>query len=144
VSAEENKAVVRRVLAQVFNEWNLAAADELIAPGYVYHEPGTPELPGPDGFKQLVGIYRTAFPDARITVEDQVAEGDKVATRFTGRGTHRGELMGIAPTGKAMTVTGIVVSRVAGGNVEEEWENFDALGMLQQIGALPAPDQASR
>ena len=143
MSTEEGKALVRRLLARVFDEANPAAADELLAPGYVYHAPGAPEVRGADGYKRLVGAYLAAFPDLRLTVEDQIAEGDKVATRFTARGTHRGELRGVAPTGRAMTATGIIISRVAGGRVAEEWETFDALGMLQQIGALPAPGQAS-
>jgi predicted ester cyclase len=89
--------------------------------------------------KQFVDTYRTAFRGARITVEEQIAEGDTVATRWTGRGTHEGELMGIAPTGKETTVTGLTISRLRNGKVVEEWTNWDTLGMLVQLGAAPQP-----
>jgi predicted ester cyclase len=87
-------------------------------------------------------MFRAAFSDAQITVDDQIAEGDKVASRWTGRGTHDGELMGVPPSGRQVTVDGLVVSRVANGKVVEEWVNWDTLGMLQQVGAVPAPAQA--
>jgi len=99
-------------------------------------------LRGRDEFKQLLSLYITAFPDARFTVEDQIAEGDRVASRYTFRGTHQGELMGIAPTGKQVTVTGMIINRIVNGKSEEGWLNFDALGMLQQLGAAPVPGQA--
>jgi steroid delta-isomerase-like uncharacterized protein len=143
MSAEENKALVRRMLEEGFNEGNLDLADELYAPDYVYHEPGTPELPpGPEGVKQLMGMYKTAFPDAHITVEDVICEGDKVVARFTARGTHLGELAGIAASGNQVEVAGISVNRIENGRIAEEWECFDALGMMQQIGAIPAPEAA--
>ena len=87
-------------------------------------------------------MYRTAFPDMRITIEDQVAEGDKVVTRWTASGTHQGDLMGIDPTGRRATVTGITIDRISGGKVEETWTNFDAMGMMQQLGVIPSPEQA--
>src|SRR4051812_44110281 len=100
MAAEENKALARRFLEEVFNEGNLAAIDELIDPDWVQHDPAMPEeLRGIEGARQLVEVYRAAFPDLHITVEDQVAEGDKVATRWTARGSHQGELMGIPPSG---------------------------------------------
>src|SRR5439155_303645 len=101
-----------------------------------------PEFRGPEGFKQVVTIYRTAFPDLHITIEDQVTEGDLVAGRFVARGTHHGELMGIPPPGKAVTVTGIDLSRYRAGKMVEYFEVFDALGMMQQLGVIPAPVQA--
>ena len=88
-------------------------------------------------------MYRSAFPDMQLTIEDQIAEGDKVVTRWTARGTHQGELMGIPPTGKQATVTGITVGRVANGKFVESWSNFDALGMMQQLGVVPVPGQTS-
>jgi predicted ester cyclase len=84
-----------------------------------------------------VSTYRAAFPDARITVEQQLAEGDLVATRWSGRGTHDGELMGVSPTGKQVTVSGLTISRLEGGKIVEEFQNWDTLGMLQQLGAVP-------
>jgi steroid delta-isomerase-like uncharacterized protein len=141
--SEENKALVRRVFEEVINQGNLDLVDEVYAPDYAYHEPGIPELPpGPEGFKQLASMYRSAFPDVHITVEDIIAEGDKVVARFTARGTHQGELMGIPPSGNRIEVSGININRISGGKIAEEWENFDALGLMQQLGAIPSPEEA--
>ncbi len=138
---EENKALVREVFEELFSKGNLALADQAYAPDYVGHDPANPEpLRGPEGVKQDISRYRRAFPDLRFTVEDLVAEGDKVVARVTVRGTHQGELMGIAPTGKRAEVTGISIVRFAGGKIAEEWGNWDTLGLLQQIGAVPAQD----
>ncbi len=140
---EENKAVVRRFLEEIFSGGNLELVDELFAPHYVLHDPAVPgEVRGPEGVKQYVGMYRGAYPDTRFTVEDQIAEGDEVVTRWTGRGTHQGELMGIPPTGQEVTVTGIEFDRVSGGKLEETWVTYDALGMMQQLGFVPSPEQS--
>ncbi len=142
--SEENKATLRRVTDEVFSQGNLDEVDELFAPNYVLHDPGIPggELRGTESFKQQwVSMFRTAFPDLQLSVEDQVAEGDKVVTRYTGRGTHQGELMGIPPTDNEVVVSGTIISRVSGGRIEEEWNNFDALGMMQQLGVIPPPEQ---
>ena len=142
--AEDNKAVVRRFIEEIVNRGNLALADTLIAANYVYHGPGGLEFRGPEGLKQLVTVYRTAFPDLRMTIDDLIAEDDKVVARWTGRGTHKGDLTGIAPTGRTTTVTGIVISRLSGGKIVEDFESFDELGMLRQLGvsAIPTPAQA--
>lgn len=133
-----NKEIVRRLVDEVWANRNLAAVDELVARDYVGHDPARPgPINGPEGYKESVGVYLSAFPDATITIDDQIAEGDQVLTRWTGRGTHKAELMGIAPTGKQVTVSGLTVSRIANGKVAETWELFDALGMLVQIGAVP-------
>lgn len=137
MSAEENKAKIRRIYEEVFNKGNLAVADELMAPNYVFHAPGGQEFKGPEGFKQYATMMRTAFPDLHITVEDMVAEGDKVVHRISTRGTHKGDLMGIAPTGKQITTTGIVISRFAAGKEVEVWASLDMLGMMQQMGVAP-------
>jgi len=100
-------------------------------------------LHGPEEFKQFLSLYLTAFPDARFTVEDDLAEGDLVVSRSTLCGTHQGEFMGIPPTGKPVTVTGIAIDRIVGGKFVEGWLNFDALGMLHQLGVIPAPGQVS-
>jgi steroid delta-isomerase-like uncharacterized protein len=142
VSAEENKAVSRRVLQEVIGKGNLDVIDQLIAADYAYFAPGSPEVRGPEGYRQLVTMYRSAFPDLTMTEDDILAEGDKVVMRWTGSGTHRGELMGIPPTGKRVNVSGILISRFAGGKIVEEHEIFDALGMLQQLGVVPAQEQA--
>jgi steroid delta-isomerase-like uncharacterized protein len=141
--SEENKAVARRAFEDHFNTGNLDLGEEIFTPDYVNHDPSLPDFgSGPEAANQAVRLYRDAFPDARITVEDQVAEGDEVATRWSARGTHEGELMGVAPTGNRVEITGITISRIEGGKIAEDWINYDALGMLQQVGAIPAPEQA--
>ena len=116
---------------------DLAAVDELVSPNHIYHFPGREDIKGPEGFKQFVTMARTAFPDLHITIDDEIAEGDKVACRYTWRGTHKGEMRGIAPTGKQVTVTGIVISHCVGGKEVEVWESTDSLGMFQQLGVVP-------
>jgi predicted ester cyclase len=138
MSTEANKTIVRRLLDAI-NTGDLAIADELIAPGYIDHSapPGYP--PGPQGFTRSIGVFRAAFPDFHWATDDLIAEGDKVVIRVTARGTHQGELMGIAPTGKRVQVTGIGIYRIADGKIAEAWVNRDLLGLLQQLGAIPAP-----
>jgi steroid delta-isomerase-like uncharacterized protein len=143
MSAEENKALVRRTIEEVVNKGNLDVVDELFADEYVYRSPGTPDLRGPDGFKQLINGYRTAFPDLHMTVTELIAEGDTVACSWTATGTHRGDLMGIPPTGKQVSVTGMIISRFAGGKCVADHEIFDALGMMQQLGVVPAEEAAA-
>ncbi len=137
MSTVENKAIDRRFTEEVWNRGNLAVVDELMRADYNGHDPTIPT--GSAGFKQFVLMYRRAFPDVHLTIEDQMAEGDKVVSRWTAHGTHRGELMGIAPTGKQVTVTGINIERIANGKLVEGWSNYDTLGMLQQLGVIPAP-----
>jgi predicted ester cyclase len=142
MSAEENKALVRRYFEQAWNQRDVRVLDELLAPGYVNHSPFAPGLPtGPEGVPLVIQALTAAFPDLRFTLEDQLAEGDTVVTRRTLRGTHRGELMGIAPTGKPVVVAGINIERVVGGRIVEHWRQSDELGLLQQLGAMPAPGQ---
>jgi steroid delta-isomerase-like uncharacterized protein len=137
-TSEENKAVVRRQEEELFTRGNLDAADEIYAPGYVGHDPSNSEdIRGLEAAKQAAADYRRAFPDLRVTVEDLIAEGDKVVARLRFRGTHRGELDGIAPTGRRVDCSGIVVSRMEGGKIAEDWANFDDLGMMRQLGVLP-------
>ncbi len=139
-SEAENKAISRRADEELFNRGNVDVADELFAPDFVYHDPAGGELRGPESVKGYAAMLRAAFPDLHQTVEDQIAEGDKVAYRWTARGTHEGELMGIAPTGKRVEFTGIAVARLADGRIEEIWENYDALGMMQQLGVVPSQE----
>jgi steroid delta-isomerase-like uncharacterized protein len=141
--SEENKEKVRRFLQEAFNEGNLGVVDEIFASDYVLHDPANPEeIRGPEGIKQFVQMYRSAFPDTHITVEDQIAEGDEVVTRWTGRGTHQGELFGVAPSGNQVELSGITISRFEGGKIAEDWTNSDTLSMMQQIGAVPSPEGA--
>jgi steroid delta-isomerase-like uncharacterized protein len=135
--SEEKNTLIQRFVEEAFNRGNLDVADEVYAPEFVSHESAGPVGRSPEYIKQFVGMYRSAFPDGHTTVEDSIAEGDKVAYRWTFRGTHLGELMGIPPTEKQVTITGITVDRISGGKIEEEWNNFDQLGTLQQLGAVP-------
>jgi len=139
--AEENKKLVRRIFEEVFNKGNLDVLPELVAQDYVGHDPAlNQDMRGPDGFAQFVRMYRNAFPDLQLTIEDQLAEGDRVCTRFSARGTHRGDLMGIRPTGNKIVISGLSIDRHAGGKTDESWTEYDLFGMLQQLGILrPAP-----
>ena len=142
MSAEENKTVVRRVIEEMFNKGNLDAADELVAPDFVDHDPAMPEeVRGPEGFKEFTAAYRAAFPDLHVEIEEQIAEGDLVATRWTAIGTHDGDLMGIAPTGNRVTQPGMDISRVSDGKVAETWEGYNSMVMMQQIGAIASPEE---
>ena len=131
MSAEQNKANDRRVI-EGLNQGSVAVFEEVAVPNYVGHESST-TMQGREAYKQFLSAYLTAFPDLHFTIEDQVAEGDKIATRITARGTHQGSLIGIPPTGKQITVTRLYITRYADGKAEESWLNFDALGMLQPI-----------
>ncbi len=137
MSTEDNKTRARRFIEEVWNQGNVAVIDELAAPSF--SDPGLlPPVQGLEGLKQYVTMYRTAFPDVYFTIDDQIAEGDKVVTRFTATGTQKGELMGIAATGRRATVMGITITRYENGKVVESWSNFDALGMMQQLGVVPS------
>ena len=146
MSSETNKTVSRRFFEEVFGKGNLNVLDEIIAKDQVNSGPGTlPGLPnGPEGAKQLVTVYRNAFPDVRFTIDEQIAEGEKVVTRWTAHGTHRGELQGIPATGKSSTVTGIAVDRIVNGKIAESWGIFDQFGMMQQLGVIPTPELAAK
>ena len=136
--SEENKALVRRYFEEIWDKGNLDLIEELFSTNFVRHGPTATEgeVRGQEGFESLVSMYRSALPDLRIPIEDQIAEGDRVVTRWRARGTHQGELMGNAPTGNPASVTGILVDRVSGGKIEEEWVDYDTLHLMQQIGAL--------
>lgn len=134
---EENKELVRRLDA--IWDGDLDIVDELVAADYTNHNSMVPDAPpGPEGFKRNVSALLTAFPDIEFSIEDIIAEGDRVVFRAEGRGTHEGELMGIEPTGREITLSGIVIFRVEDGQVAERWAQYDTLGMLRQMGALPA------
>ena len=138
--SEENKALIQHFVEEAFNERNLEVADEVYASGFISHESADPVERDPEYVKQFVGMYRTAFPDGHTTVEDVISEGDRVVYRWTFRGTHRGELMEIPPTERQVTITGITIDRISDGKIEEEWNLFDQLGLLQQLGVAPVPE----
>ena len=142
MSTDENKALYRRWLEEVVSTGDLALADELLAPDYALHCPGMPGPVDREGHKQLVLMFHTAFPDWRETIDDVIAEGDKVVIRVSGSGTHEGEFQGIPPSHARVTATGVGIGRIENGRIAEAWAAYDALGMMQQIGAIPAPAQA--
>ena len=142
MSTQDNKAIARR-FAQVWGKGNLNTVDELAAPNLSVSYPLLPEtVHGPEAFKQILMMVHSGLPDADASIEDEIAEGDKVVVRWRMRGTHTGELMGIAPTGKPVTWTGITIYRLADGKIVEEKGEEDSLGLMQQLGAIPAPTQA--
>ena len=136
--SEQNKALVRSYLERTVNEGDPSAFDELTSADYVGHMSGAPDFDRA-AHKQLMASFRAAFPDLRVRVEELIAEGDKVVNRGTYSGTHRGAFQGIAPTGKSFEIAGINVSRIADGKVAEDWTVIDMLGMLRQLGVVPAP-----
>jgi steroid delta-isomerase-like uncharacterized protein len=142
VSAEDNNEAVIRRWIEAYNERDLEAEADALAPGFVAHVPAAPgPLEGLEAWRQFSGPFAEAFPDLRLTVEDVVSEGEKVAARVAFRGTHRGEFQGIAPTGKELAFSSMEFNRVVGGKVEEHWVELDLLGLMQQLGAVPSPEE---
>jgi steroid delta-isomerase-like uncharacterized protein len=135
--SEENKALVRRWFAEL-DRGNDHIADELVAIDYIDHNPPLPDMAlGREGVKQANALLRAAFPDVRHTIEDQIAEGDKVVTRVTAKATFQGAILGIPPNGKVITIEGISIHRIAGGQFVEHWATADNLSLYQQLGAIP-------
>ncbi len=141
MSTEENKALLRRAYEAV-NQRNLTAFFELFTPDFVLRN-GSMTIQGLEAFKQIEGMLLTALPDLHYTIEDLIAEGDKVAVRLTATGTQHGAFMGVPPTGKYTTVTESAISRIVGGKIAEHWSETDMLGLMQQLGVIPPPGQAS-
>ena len=136
--SDENKKIARRVFDEVWSQGKLDLADEILTPDFVGRPGGMGEpFKGPAGAKEFIGRLREAFPDITFVVEEMVAEGDLVATRWTGTGTHHGEFMGFEPTGRQATVAGMTMQRFKDGRIVEGWTQQDALGLLRQLGALP-------
>ena len=140
MSTEQNKALVRQMVEEIFNRGNMSRADEYLAPDFVEREELPPGIPRDrEGVKQLTAMMRSAFPDFKATIDDIVAEGDKVVIRQTWSGTQKGEFMGVPPTGKSVSFGVIDIIRVAGGKAVEHWGQMDSMGMMQQLGVVPAP-----
>jgi steroid delta-isomerase-like uncharacterized protein len=136
--SELNKKVVRRLFEEVWNKGNLPLADELFTPNYAHHDTSTPDVGrGPESEKKRATLYRAAFPDIRLNIEDIIAEGETVMVRWSCLGTHKGDLSGIAPTGKRFNISGVSIARFANGKMAEGWVNWDALGLMQQLGVVP-------
>jgi steroid delta-isomerase-like uncharacterized protein len=140
MSTEANKSLVRR-LTEASNSGNLAVYDELLADSFVDRSapPGFPN--DREGQKQFAMMLNVGFPDANQTIDELIAEGDKVVMRWTGRGTNQGEFMGMPATGKPVTVTGIDIYRLEGDKIVEHWGEWDMMGMMQQLGVGPTPGQ---
>jgi steroid delta-isomerase-like uncharacterized protein len=138
ISAEkDNKAIIRQFW-DVWEQGNIDLLDDLLAPEYVNHTLATPDLPsGPEGVKEVVSMFRSGVPDLRVVIEDMIAEGDKVATRYTLEGTHEGELFGVPPTGQLLSIKSFTVERVSDGKIRDHWRVSDNLDMMQQLGIFP-------
>lgn len=134
MSAEENKAIIRRYYDELWNRWNLDVVDEIISVEVTFRGSLGSTVKGRHGFKQYVNMVCAAFPDFHNTIDDLIAEGDKVVARLTYRGTHKGELFGIAPTGRQVTYAGIAIFRIVDGKIVDGWVIGDTLGLMQQIG----------
>ena len=134
----QNKLVLRRFFEEIFNQGNLAAADDIVGANYLNHNAAPGETPGRAGLTQFVTYLHVAFRDLNFTIEDQIAEGDKVVTRWNATGIHQGGFAGVPATGKPVVITAINVHRVVDGQIQEGWLNWDALGLLQQLGVVPA------
>ncbi len=141
--SSENKRLVLRIFLEIWNYGKLAVADEVFAANYVNHDPASPDFgTGPEGVKRTVTLYRNAFPDLQLVIEHMLETEQFITTRFTSRGTHRGDLRGIAPTGLSINVEGIVIHRISRSHVVEAWVVWDALGLMQQLGVIPTLEQA--
>ncbi|MGH2385045.1 MAG: ester cyclase [Candidatus Limnocylindria bacterium] len=142
--SERNKLVSRTLIEEVWNRGNFALVDELVSPDFRGHS-SSPDMDtrGVDGYREYHRGLRAAFPDLRYTIEDQVAEGDKVVTRWTARGTHQGAFAGIPATGRSGTISGVTTDRIVDGQSVECWTSLDELGLLQQLGVVPRPGQAA-
>jgi steroid delta-isomerase-like uncharacterized protein len=139
--AEENKAIVRRWVDEAYNPGNVGLMDELFAADFVNHDPANPMVRDLEGLKQDVRTQQAAFPDRHTSIDELLADGDKVIKRFTFRGTQTGEWNGIPATGKQVTLQGIDILRIENGQIREIWWGYDALGVLQQLGVIPQPEQ---
>ena len=138
-TASANKEIVRRFYGDVFGRWNLALVDTVIAPTFIGHDMPSGTPPGPDGFRAFYARLRTSFPDLRYTVEDMVAEGDRVVVRWRWDATHSGPFLGIPATGKPAPTTGIAIYRLQAGQIVERWVSLDLLGLTRRLGATLVP-----
>lgn len=136
--SDANEALVRRFFEEFCNERRGEVADEIIAGDFISHGPQAPPAEGPDGVRERVGVYQDSL-DGHWDVQEVFSTGDRVLARWTGSGTHRAELMGVPPTGRQIAVDALSVFRIADGKIAEEWTVWDALGLLQQVGAVPVP-----
>ena len=143
MSIEQNKALARRLVEEMINQGNINLANELVIPDFVEHEELPPGMPsGREGAIAMFTMLRNAFPDFKATIEHLIAEGDEVVLHMTWTGTHKGEFMGIPPTGKSISINVIDILVIAEGRFVEHWGVMDSMAMMQQLGVVPAPEQA--
>jgi steroid delta-isomerase-like uncharacterized protein len=139
MTGEENRKLVRRFFEEVFNKQDQRAATEIIAPAFVAHHPAFPGgIRGPEGIMQMTAMFHAAFPDLHYSPLDLIADGDKVAVRWSASGTHQGPFQGFPATGRPVTITGIDIFRLGDKCIEEAWVNSDFLGLMQQLGMIPS------
>jgi len=141
ISAEKDNKAIMRQFWDVWEQGNTDLLDNLLAPEYVNHTLATPDLPsGPEGVKEVVSMFRSGVPDLKVVIEDMIAEDDRVATRYALEGTHGGDLFGVAPTGRHLTIKSMTVERLSGGKIVEHWRVTDELDMMRQLGAIGTPE----
>ena len=143
MATDQNKNLVRRFFDEMCNQRKLNIADELFASNHKYHDPQTPSGSGPEGMKQVISTYQTAFPDAHWHVVETISSDNDIVTRWRATGTQKMELNGIPPTGKSVEVQGIWIHRFSNDKITESWNVWDTLGMLQQLGVVPVMEQAT-
>jgi steroid delta-isomerase-like uncharacterized protein len=131
----QNKSLASLIMKELYCNGNLSIVDDIVSHDYVYRAPGL-EIRGCNGLKEFVTEYRTAFPDLHVTIDDMIMEEDKVVTRFSMSGTHKGDFDGLAPTNRKVAATGVLISRYANGKLVEDWDQFDSYGLMQQLGAI--------
>ena len=144
MSTEENKAIVRRMTEEFYNQGNVDLAEHFFAESYVHHDPASPHVRDRDGLKQVLRAFLAGCPDLHITIDELVAEGDTVTKRWTYHATHTGDLSGLPPTGKRITMSGLELFRLQGGKIVECWLGYDNLSLMQQLGIIPTVEQAQQ
>ena len=142
MSTEENKAIVRRMTEEVYNQGTIERIDHFFAASYVHHDPASPHVRDRDGLKEVLRAFHTGCPDLHITIDELLAEGDTVTKRWTYHATHTGDLSGMLPTGKRIMMSGLELFRLANGKIAECWLGYDNLSLMRQLGVIPAPEQA--
>ena len=141
MSTEENKAIVRRMTEEFYNQGNVESADHFFADSYMHHDPASPHVRDRDGLKQVLHAFLSGCPDLHITIDQLLAEGDMVTKRWTYHATHTGDLSGLPPTGKRITMSGLELFRLEDGKIVECWVGYDNLSLMQQLGVIPIPEQ---
>jgi steroid delta-isomerase-like uncharacterized protein len=133
--SSQNKVLATSIMEELYSKGDMSVVDKIVSADYVYRAPGL-EVRGPKDLKEFVAEYRTAFPDLNVRIDDMIAEGEKVAIRFTMSGTHAGDFDGLAPTNKKVEATGILINRYENGKLVEDWDQFDIYSLMQQLGAV--------